>query len=254
VPEIGPFDVALVVVVSVQATTLAYIHRPRWKAFVLVLPVPFTLATLALGRDVDATNVLGIVLLIGFTQAVRALHCRVHLAIVPSIAFSAAGYALVGAGLGLVVPDGDGAFWTAAAGVFALALVLFALIGHREEPGHVSPLAKWKKFLAVAGIVCCLVVAKNALKGFMTVFPMVGTVAAYEARHSLWTIGRQIPVFALAAVPMMATVRLMQGALGLAGALAVGWVVFLAVLVPASALLWCRERASGAGPAPETLE
>jgi hypothetical protein len=48
----------------------------------------------------------------------------------------------------------------------------------------------------------------------MTMFPMVATIAAYEARHSLHTIGRQVPVVMVTMGPMMAAMWLLQRAAG----------------------------------------
>ena len=60
---------------------------------------------------------------------------------------------------------------------------------------------------------------------------MVGVFAAYEARSSLWTISRQIPVVMLTMTPMMMVCRLTQNSIGLGYSLALGWIVFLIVLV-----------------------
>jgi len=70
---IGPWDIALVAVVSGQCTLIAYLHAPRATAFMLTLPIPFTLATLALGEPVDVTHAAGLVLFLGYANAVRGL-------------------------------------------------------------------------------------------------------------------------------------------------------------------------------------
>jgi hypothetical protein len=105
------------------------------------------------------------------------------------------------------------------------------------------------KIAAVAGVVAVIVVLKRTLGGFMTMFPMVGTIAAYEARHSLWTIGRQIPILMATAGPMMAMMWVAQYGLhaSIPISLAAGWVVFLAVMTPVTiaqmrtgSVLWKR--------------
>ncbi len=92
------------------------------------------------------------------------------------------------------------------------------------------------KIAAIAGVVAVIVVLKQVLGGFMTMFPMVGTIAAYEARHSLWTIGRQIPILIVTAGPMMAVMWVAQHCLqaSIPLSLAAGWVVFLAIMIPLS--------------------
>jgi hypothetical protein len=57
------WDCLLIAVVSPQVALMAYLHHPRWKAFVLSLPLPFSVASLAVGRPVDATNIIGLILL-----------------------------------------------------------------------------------------------------------------------------------------------------------------------------------------------
>ena len=234
-------DLALVVVVSLQATALAYLHAPRWKALMLSLPLPFTLATLSLGRPVNATNVLALVVLLAFTHAVRLLSHRARVPIVPAIVLSALGYCVVGGALAHVVPDTNAVFWGSCAAMLLLGGVLYRLTPHREEPGHRSPLPVWIKLPAIALVILLLVAIKQTLQGFMTLFPMVGVIGAYEARHSLWTMSRQIPVVMLTLVPLMVTCRLLQGRLGLGPALAVGWGGFVGVLVPLTRALWKRE-------------
>ena len=93
---IGLWDVALALAVTVQATVLVYKYHRRWKAFILMLPIPFTIATMAVGRPVDATHVLGLVLLLLFMHAVRVLHYNLRLLILPSVLLAAGGYCVIG--------------------------------------------------------------------------------------------------------------------------------------------------------------
>ena len=81
----SPWDIVLVVVVTVQATALAYMRQPRMKAFLLSLPLPFTIIALAMNRPIDATNVMGLVLLLLLTHAVRILHQNFRVPIIPTI-------------------------------------------------------------------------------------------------------------------------------------------------------------------------
>ncbi len=236
--HLGRWDLALLLVVSTQATAIAYLHRPRWKMLVFSLPVPFTLASLALGQPIDVTHAGGLMLLPGFMHAVRALHYKLRAPIVAAIAASAVAYCAAGAGLARVLPRTAGAFWTVAAATMALGLTLFLTGLHRDEPGHRSPLPLWIKWPAVAGVILALIALKQALAGFMAVFPFVGVVTAYEARHSLSAACRQVPAVMLGLVPMMATVRLLQSRLGLGPALLAGWAVFLAILLPLAWRMW----------------
>ena len=236
--NLGPWDLALLVAVSLQCTLIAYLHAPRWKALVLTLPVPFSMATMALGQPVDASHATALLLFVLYANAVRWLHTRARVPIVAAIATAALGYALVGSGLARVLPRTDAAFWAAAGLMLAANLALFAAMPYRWEPGHRTPLPLWAKLPVVCAVILGIVLAKRGLRGFVAGFPMVGVVTAYEARNSLWTICRQVPVFMLAFAPMVVAIRLTQGALGLGGALAVGWLAFLAVYIPLTRTRW----------------
>jgi hypothetical protein len=141
-----------------------------------------------------------------------------------------------------LIPPTNAAFWGSSAVMFLIALILYLRTPHRSEPGHRSPLPVWIKFPSILGVVLALVLLKSFLYGFMTVFPMVGVVTAYEARHSLWTICRQMPVIILTLLSMVVTLRLLQGTLGIGWAMAVGWAVFMVVLIPLMRTMWARDR------------
>jgi hypothetical protein len=240
-PSIGIWDAVLVVAVSAQATVMAYLYKPRWKAFAFMLPIPFTFGSLAVGRPIDAANPAGLGLLLPFMFAVRALHVSLRLPIVPSIAAGGIGYCVVGGLIKDLLPAGSVGFWAILAAVLFVAVAAYRLIPPREEPGHRTPLPVWVKLPIMAGIIAALIAMKSILAGMMAMFPMMGTITAYEARRSLWTVCRQVPVVIMMIVPMMATVYVLQGPIGLPAALAAGWVTYLVILVP----YWRRTVAKG---------
>lgn len=225
-------------VVTIQATVLSYVHAPKWKAFVWSLPVPFTLASLALGRPIDATNVMGLNVLLIYTHGVRLLYTRFRIPIVVAIVLCAICYCVIGWRLARILPSTDLAFWLTSAATYLFAIILYLTTPHREEPGHRSPLPVYIKLPLVGCVILSLIIVKNYLQGFMTLFPMVGVIAAYEARKSLWTISRQVPVLMIAMIPFMATCRLLQSRLGLAPSLLFGWIVFGAALALLTRHMW----------------
>jgi hypothetical protein len=236
------WDLVLFGVVTALGTVMAYVPSPRWKAFLLSLPFPFTVANLSLGAPVGPSHALGLMVLLLFTNLVRWLHYRLKLSILVAIAVSAAVYVGLGASLNRVVPTTPTAFWVVFGLSLATGLLLLRLLPDREEPPHRSPLPVGIKLLAIAGVVGLIVVLKRLLGGFMTVFPMVGTIAAYEARYSLWTVGRQVPVIMVTLGPMIAAMWLIQRHAGasIPLSLLVGWGVLLSVLVPLSVKRWKR--------------
>jgi hypothetical protein len=238
--HLGTWDLILLAVVSTQATLLAYLPDPKWKALIMTLPIPFTLASLAVGAPVNSTHVAALNLLLGYTHGVRLLHDRAKLPIILAILISAAGYCLAGALLRPVLPQSGAAFWVACVLTLIVAVAAHALYRRHEEPGHRSHLPFWIKFPLVAGVILALILMKRILQGFMTMFPMVGLIAAYEARHSLWTLSRSGPAIVLGLGSMAGAMRLLQAQAGwsVAPSVAVGFLVWAAVALPIPFLLY----------------
>jgi hypothetical protein len=246
--EANHFDLALLATVALQATSMAYLRAPRLKALVLCLPLPFTLVSLSLGRPVDVTNLLGVIAIIAYVHLVRILHQGAGIAIVPVIVAGVAAYCGLGWLLLWLTPVTDRAFWALGTLLLAAGASLHRHQATRSEPGHRTPLPVWLKLPLVLLVVSLLLVVKESLQGVATMFPMVSVPGAYEARHSLWTMSRQMPVFVLTVVPLMMVARLAQPHVGIVGGLALGWLAFLALLVPLVRDLWARE--AGGGPEP----
>ena len=100
----SPWDLALLAVVTAMGTLLAYLPDPRWKALLMSLPFPFTLANLSLGEKVGPSHALGLFLLVLFAHLVRWLHRGLRLPIVAAIAISAGVYLGSAAPLNRFVP------------------------------------------------------------------------------------------------------------------------------------------------------
>jgi hypothetical protein len=243
-----PWDIILIVAASVQATIVAYVRPPRWKAAIFSVPIPFTLMTLAAGRPVDATNVLGLILLLGFVHAVRWLHRERGAPIVAAIVASALGYALAGSSLAAVVPRTGGSFWLAVGGTLSVGLVSLAFAYHRDgsprggiEPGGRTALPPWVKWPIIVAVILFLVAARKWLMGFATAFPLIGVITAYEARRSLWTVARQTSEVMMAVTAMNVTSHLAAPFVGLAPSLTLAWVAWAAVAAPGMRFLWQRQ-------------
>jgi len=244
--DIGPWDLTLLVAVSLLATCMAYVHNPRHKALLYVLPVPFTLASMALDMPVGTTHVLGLPLLLLYTHAARWLHLHARMPVVAAIVTAAAGYCFIACTAVRFAPDAGSVFWLVVVCNVALAATLHRRTPHRQEPGYRSPLPMFVKLPVVMCVVALVVLLKQAMQGFMVFFPMMGVVAVYESRHSLWTLNRQLPIFILAMSALLTVCRLTQARVGLAAALALGWVAFLCVLLPLTRRMWRQSSSSSA--------
>jgi len=238
--QFGLWDILLLIGVSAQATAIAYIYHPKWKALLYSVPIPFTLATLSLGTGVGVTNVTGLLLLLGYGHGVRLLHQKLGVNVVLSIVATGLGYCGAATALVGVLPQTEAAFWAACAVVMAVGLLFFLAVPYREEPGHKTPLPVWIKLPIVTLVILSLIAMKQMLQGFMTMFPMVGLAAAYEKRYSLWTFARQVPVLMLSCVPLMAVSHLAQPYVGLGASLLLGWVVFAGALFGTTLWLWAK--------------
>jgi len=233
-------DIAVVVVVTTMGVIIAYLRNPEHKATVLMLPVPFTLTTLAVGRPIDCSNVLAVVACFGYAFFVWLLHERLKLPILAAIAASVAGYCLVGVAVSRFGPAGGTAFWTATAATIVAGVPLVRGLPHRVGRHHRTPLPVWVKTPAVAAVAAGLVATKHVLGGFTTMFPLLGMITSYESRHSLWTIVRRMAWMLLLMPPMLAAIRLLQPHVGLPWAMVLAWPVYLACL-------WGWHRATAAG-------
>jgi len=232
------WDLLLLVSVSLMGTAVAYLHHPKWKNLILCLPIPFTVASLSLGQGVDSIHVLGTLMLILYTNGVRWLYLNAGLPILLSIVLAAGSYAVLGAVLVGVVPRTETAFWGLAVSLFLLSLLLVRVMPHRQEPGHRTSLPIWVKLPVIIGVVLFLIISKKMLQGFMTMFPMVGLLAAYEGRHSLWTMCRAMTIFPLWMIPMMVTIYVTQSRIGFGPALVLGWLVYLSLMIPFTLRHW----------------
>ncbi|MDD5727835.1 MAG: hypothetical protein PHV59_04640 [Victivallales bacterium] len=226
------WDIILLLVVAIESTVLAYICHPKWKAFMLILPFPFTVAVFAVGKPVNATNMSGLILLLLFSHCVRILHNNFKINIFTAIIVSVFVYCFSGFGLNRFLPENALSFWISTALVFLIAGLNIIVQPHRDETGHKSSMPVWFKLIVIFAIVFFLILLKKNLSGFITVFPMVGVIAAYEARKSLWTISRQIPFVMLSLGPMIAAIYIFQNLTGLCYAVIIGWIVFLAIVIP----------------------
>ncbi len=239
---IGPLsygDLLLLVVVTVQATIHAYIPDAKMKAFFYMLPFPFTAAALVINDVVDSTNIWSLLLLLAHAHNVRILHTKLKLAIVPSIICSL----LICVGLGFVMAPTlmfvqnqyslQQVFWLSCAGILAISLIIQRLMPIRDEPSHRTQAPLPVKLVSVAIVVLILLLLKKHLGGFITAFPMVGAVAAFEARRSLWTMSRQVSVLLPALAALMVTVHWAQTSLEwpLWQALGAGWVAYLPLML-----------------------
>lgn len=230
--SLGIWDLVMIVAITTEGTFIAYLRRPILKAIVLSLPVPFTTACLALGKPVGVQNSVGLFALLGFIHLVRVLYGVAKWPIWVSIAVSTILYCLVGVAVARTVPETELVFWMSEMAALVVAVNLYFCMPRKEEPGHRSPMPVWQKAAVIGGVVVGLVVMKNNLGGFITTFPIITMITAYEARHSLWTMCRQMPIIIMGMTIMIAVTHCFQPLLGLPLSLLISWLAMMSILFP----------------------
>ncbi|MGB9641911.1 MAG: hypothetical protein ACPL3Q_01760 [Candidatus Ratteibacteria bacterium] len=236
--KFGLWDVVLIAVVAIQAGILTYVSDPRKKSLILVFPFPFTCATISLGGKIDATNVLGLLNLALFTYGVRFFYSKLKMNIVFSIVFFALLYCFLAIVVAKILPDGEIVFWISTFFVAIFAISLALLTDCPVENSYRTDLHPLIKIPVIVGVISTLVLLKKQLSGFMTVFPMVGVIAAYESRFMLASVCRQLPVLMICLVSLMMTLKIVANITNFWIGLISGWIVFLIVLKITGRFLW----------------
>ncbi len=241
------WDIALLVGVVGMSVGVAYLYRPAHKALILSLPIPSSLALLSLGENVNASNVLGLTLLLLFTHTVRLLYVNVGIGIVPAIAAGVLVYCALGIGLQKIYPMTQAGFIVALVWNYLLAGLMMRYFPHRDEPGQHSQMPVGLKVIILTAVISGLIFLKRQLGGFMTAFPMVGVVTAYEGRHSLWSLCRQIPLIMMTMGAVNLVIYCLTPCLGLGTALAVALGLFVVIMTPLHRYQWNRKNDNDSG-------
>lgn len=224
-------DWILILAVTAQCLCIAYLRNPATKALVLAIPIPVTFGILSVGRPVDITNAAGLILSMGFTLTVLILHNALRVRIVLAITLAASAYCGAATVLAALLPRSETAFWMVLAAAAALAGWAILAMPARDEPPHRSPLPVGVKAAVIFSVVLALVLIKQRLLGFMTTFPMLGVIASYETRRTLYTTSRIIPVSCLAFGATFAICRLLQDRIGLSAALLSGLLAYAGLIL-----------------------
>jgi len=226
------WDLLLIIFVSIQTIIISYVYSPEGKAIAMSFPTTFTFATLSLGNEINTTNVLGLILLFFFIQGIRIMHQKVNIPIIPAIGIGIIGYCSIASFIVQRIPSNDLFFWVTSFITIIFGILLYKIIPCCQESGHRTELSIWLKVPIIISVIIFVVLIKKNLSGFMTTFPMVGVITCYEARKSLWTVGRLVPVLILSFVPVMVFIRISQQTIGLGSAIVIGWLIFFCIFIP----------------------
>jgi hypothetical protein len=225
------FDIILIVAVTTQCVVMAELHDPWAKAFMLAIPVPVGFGILSVATPLNVTHATGLLLSLGFTLAVLNLHKTLGLWIIPSIIIAACAYCVAGIFLSSILPHTRTAFWIVDIAAGCLALIVLSAMPQRNEPPYRNPLKLPVKVVVILFVVTFLVFLKKKLCGVMSTFPMLGVVASYETRKSLYTTSRIIPMSILAFSVAFAICFVLQDQFGLYFALSVCLLTYMTIML-----------------------
>lgn len=242
--DFGVYDILLVVVVVIMTILISYLRNPRWKTLIISLPLPSTVATLSTGEPVNVSFLLGLPLLVLFYGSIYLLYQKLGINIIIAIIISTIGYVLTGIVILPFLPSSPLAFWIVFVFIICFALVLYNLIPKSNENEHKTMLPLYMKIPIVLTVVVLLVNMKYLLGGFMPIFPMVGVMAAYEARYCLKTVFRRLPLAIMILGPMFGVCYLVQNTLGVCRGLGLGWLVYF-ILFFLIRKIWFMEKIVG---------
>ena len=158
------WDWALIGIVSAMTMLVAYLHNPLWKAMVLMVPIPFTVAVLSVGRPISSCNIISLILLLSFAHMVRIFHYTFRCPIIPVIAASALAYCLAGTILAHFLPDTPAAFWIAFGVTLPITALTYGLTPPVDEKGYRTPLPLYIKMPIIIAVVVGLFTLKGQLQ------------------------------------------------------------------------------------------
>lgn len=222
-----PIDLVLAAIVSAMVAAIAYVRDPVYKSLIYIAPFPTVAVILMTGLPVDASHLVGAVLLPSFIWAVRALHVNLRWPILLADALPLLAYGPVGWLLTRALPETELFFWIVVVLLAAAGLLLNRVLPRPAEPGHRTTLPLYVKLPVTLVTVLLVMAAKNSLRGIAAIFPFVGMFAVYEARHSLYTLGRRCFTLTTLLAAMLATMRLLQHRIGVPPALGCACIVCL---------------------------
>jgi hypothetical protein len=206
-------------VLTAFVISIAYAHRPRAKAFIYSLPVPFSCAYLATSLPINATHLTGLLLVVGYNWLVYLL-VRARLPIAAAILLAAGAYF---GGAVLLRPLAAISLWWIAAAALPAWLLAFAFYRPRPEPGHRSRTPWYVKAPLIFALAIAVYNATTLLAGGVGLFPYAGIFASYESRHSLRTLAGQFTLNALGLLACLLTIHLAEGRIPAPWPLALGW-------------------------------
>lgn len=227
------YDWLLIFMVTALGVFSAYTKDPQLKAVAATIPIPCGFAYIAVGLPMSTANAISGFMCMLYANAVRLLHYKAKVPIVPSIVIGLAGFVALGTFLMPRVPDSEPAFIAVCIFDLVVGIVMFQKQTYKSGVRYKTPLPIYIKAPAIAGVVAGLMLIKRLMGGFCTSFPMMNSIVSYESRFSLGDQCRQLPLFLIAGPFMFVTMHYIETRLGLNH-----WIVLLCGYVVFASIYW----------------
>jgi len=241
ISNLGIWNILLLILLPTMGTAMSYIPHAKWKAFIAVIPVPFTLITLSIGTFKGVDSALGVIILLAYIFSVKFFYQKLHIPIVLSILLAVIEYCILAYILKILVPNTVPMIIIFTSIYFSLSVWIHLKMPYKEEPHYRSPLAVWKKFLILLLLAIFAIIMKNYLGGFMSVFPLFSIIGAYESRSSLYTFCRYISLAMIGFGFLLSTMYILQDDYGLIPALIAGLSIYIPLFSIMLLAMWKKD-------------
>lgn len=204
-------NLIVALVIAAIITAIAGAKNPKIKAMIYALPIPATTMLIATGNPVNATHLLGMILLIGFLWGVYFLAKLMPILIADIIAT----ISYVGVGWLLASQISRLSFMLVASLMASVWFFLWRIIKKRapiETDGKRIPLPL--KSIIVFIVSLLLLGVKDSLGGVAVTFPLVGIFAVIEVRDNLYFLARNFTVSSIAIAGLFVSIYFAQPIIG----------------------------------------
>jgi hypothetical protein len=223
---ITALSIALIIVI------ISLVKNSTIKAIVYGLPIPITLATIALQRGVDTTHIIGLFLLTGFLWLVYKLN-QMKIGIYTSNILASIAYVVLGYFFINFIDTNGTTFGILCASYFILWLIFVLRVDFSKQKSNISKRKKVSVFVkgpTVFVVANFLLFMKNLLGGIITTFPFSGVFTVVEMRDDLEVLSKEFTKNSVAILAFFIVLYFTYEHIGIYYSVLVGWLIYFLTL------------------------
>jgi hypothetical protein len=234
--EFTVWTAVMAVAIGTMVFILATVRGVGLKALLFAFPVLITSGLIATRRNIDATNIAGLFLIWVFLWLTHLMSTRLRVPIILADVLGAIGYV----GVGVLANRWIAPFFWPALGAFAALWGLLVWRWHRDpatEGSAAAPvLSPVAKGAIATGVSALMLAAAPLIAGVVVTFPYQGLFAVIEVKDNLHVFARTAVRNSIAVAGMFVSMYALRAHLDFIPNLIVGWLVFVALVLPVSRL------------------